>query len=320
MTRGAIGALAVVLLTVACSNEPPPQGDVPPLVSVTPAPSGTPSGSPSESASQTPSAAPVETLCRRLDLRIVATAFGARTATVRAAAVEPAFGVPTYSECTVDLAGARKQTVRVGVSVLEATAADLAAARKAYDGSRGKGEAARAVAVGDGGFGTSRFAVFLGTGRLVRISGDPASYNGYLAVARDAAMRVPGMTPPATEVTLPDCERGTAAAAAVLGASPAIRWDHVNAYGDTECGWATRTSAVYTEAVRVANAERLFTSGPGLESVPLGDDGLYDASTHAVRVRIGPTKVAYFTPVPAVIADKNDVVSFALKLNGLYTR
>jgi hypothetical protein len=39
-----------------------------------------------------------------------------------------------------------------------------------------------------------------------------------------------------------------------------------------------------------------------------------------VQVRIGADKIATFAPVPAGQAAKNDVIVFALRLSGLYTR
>jgi len=306
-TRAALTA-ALLALTVACSNESPPGADAPPLVPVS---SPTPTDTPSATPSATPSTPVVaQTLCERLDATVVAAAFAAPAATVSAAPPSTEFGVPTYDVCTIDLAG--KPALRVGVSVLAATRAELAAARK--------GEPARTAVVGEGGFGTSRFVVFLAAGRLVKISGDRSSYPGYLAVAREAARRITGLPLPGTEVTLPECDRGGSAAATVLGASPVLRRDRRNAYGDVECGWATATRAVSTSATRVKDATPLFRSGPGVEPVPLGDDGQYDARTHAVRIRVGTTKVAYFTPAPAGTGEKDDVISFALRMSGLYTR
>ena len=319
--------LAGAALLVACSNEPPPQGNSPPLVSTRPpayAPSSpTPTVTPSETPSATPTLAVADTLCARADQAALSRILKARRLTMRSE-VTPLFGVPTYDVCafTVTPASGKPYTLRIGASVLPATAADLAKARRTYDATRGRSERSRTAAAGQSGYGTSRFVVFLGSGRLVLVSG-PASYAQNLAVARELAKQTPGLPAAPTQITRPECERAGAAAATVLGAPPTIRRDRVNQYGDIECGWAIATRAISSTATRVRNAEQVFEVNgrkPGAEPVPLGDDGLYDPGTHAVQVRIGADKVATFAPVPAGQADKNDVIAFALRLSSLYTR
>jgi hypothetical protein len=319
--------LAGAALLVACSNDPPPQGDSPPLVSTRPpsavGSSQTPSATRSETPTEPPTAKIADTLCSRADQVALSRILEARRLTMRLEVI-PVFDVPTYDVCafTVTPASGKPYTLRIGASVLPAGRADLATARRAYDVARGRTERARAAAAGQGGYGTNRFVVFLGSGRLVRVSG-PASFAQNLAVAREVAKQTPGLPAAPPEITRPECERAGAAAAKVIGAPPTIRRDRVNRYGDTECGWAIATRAVSSTATRVRDAEQMFeTNGrkPGAEPVPLGDDGLYDAGTHAVQVRVGADKVATFGPVPAGQAAKNDVIAFALRLSGLYTR
>jgi hypothetical protein len=319
--------LAGAALLVACSNDPPPQGNSPPLVSTRPptyAPSSpTPAVTPSETPTETPTVAISDTLCSRADQAALSRILKARRLTMRSD-VTPLFGVPTYDVCafTVTPASGKPYTLRVGASVLPATAADLATARRTYDVTRGRSERSRTAAAGQGGYGTSRFVVFLGSGRLVLVSG-PASYAQNLAVAREMAKQTAGLPAAPTEITRPECERAGAAAAKVLGAPPTIRRDRVNQYGDTECGWAIATRTISSTATRVRNAAQVFEVNarrPGAEPVPLGDDGLYDPGTHAVQVRIGADRIATFAPVPTGQAAKNDVIAFALRLSGLYTR
>ncbi len=264
-----------------------------------------------------------DTLCSRADQAALTRILKARRLTMRSD-VTPLFGVPTYDACafTVTPVSGKPYTLRIGASVLPTGPADLATARRTYDVTRGRSERSRAAAVGQGGYGTSRFVVFLGSGRLVLISG-PASFAQNLAVAREMAKQTSGLPAAPTEVTLRECERAGAAAAKVLGAPPTIRRDRVNESGDTECGWAIATGTISSTATTVRNAVQVFEVNgrkPGAEPVPLGDDGLYDPSTHAVQIRIGTDKVATFAPVPAGQAAKNDVIAFALRLSGLYTR
>ena len=332
---GRMRVVAVVLagaaLLVACSNDPPPQGDSPPLVSTRPpsgpalpssTASGTPTGTPTGTPSQTPTADITTTLCARVDRTALSKVLKARRL-VPATEVVPEFGVPTYDVCTftVTPASGKPYPLRIGASVLPAGRGDLGTARRFYDSGPGRAQRAKPAAAGQGGYGTNKFVVFLGSGRLVRVSG-PATFAQNLAVAREVAKRTPGLPVAPLEISKPECDRAGAAAAKVLGAPPVIRRDQVNRYGDTECGWAIATRAATSTATRVRNAEQQFATDsrkPGAEPVALGDDGLYDARTHAVRIRVGD-KVATFAPVPAGQGGKNDVIAFALRLSGLYTR
>ena len=320
--------LAGAALLVACSNDPPPQGESSPLVSrpteltqPTAPTSSTPSESPSTT--PTPTASVASTLCARVDQNAISRVLKARRLVMNTA-VLPDFGVPTYDVCsfTVTPASGKPYPLRIGASVLTAAPGELAVARRAYDVTQGRSGRARSAAVGQGGFGTNGFVVFLGAGRLVRITG-PGTFAQNLAIARETAKQTPGLPAAPPEITRPECGRGSSAAAKVIGAPPTIRRDHVNGTGDTECGWAVSTRTVSTTVARVRGAEARFAADrtkPGAEPVPLGDEGLYDARTHTVRIRIGADKVASFVPVPAGQAAKNDMIAFALRLSGLYTR
>ena len=297
-----------------------------PTAPATPAESATPS--------VPPPAKIADTLCVRMDPDVMTRIFKVRSTRLSTDPTAPAFDVPTYDVCTLDLTtGTDARTkrpivtpLRVGVSVLPATPADLAAARRAYTVSQGRFDPARTAAVGQGGYGTNRFVVFLSNGRLVKISsglGPKASFGSYLAAAREVAKQTAGIPVQQPVVALQECERGTGTATKVLGAEAVIRRDRRNAYGDVECGWATKTRAVSSTATRIASARRIFqqnSSLPTAERIPLGDDGLYDAESHSIQVRVGENKVAYFTPAPVGTGAKNDMIAFALKVSGLYTR
>lgn len=320
--------LAGAALLVACSNDPPPQGESSPLVSRPPTEltlpaSPSPSDTPSQTPTVTPTASIASTLCSRVDQTAIAKVVKARRLVMNTA-VLPDFGVPTYDVCsfTVTPASGKPYALRIGASVLAAAPGELAVARRAYDATQGRSTKSRTAAVGQGGYATNGFVVFLGAGRLVRVSG-PATFAQNLAVARETAKQTPGLPSAPPEVTRPECERGGSAAAKVIGAPPTIRRDRVTGTGDTECGWAISTRTVSTSVTRVRNAAAVFAADrdkPGAEPVPLGDEGLYDARTHAVRIRGGTDKIASFVPVPAGQAAKNDVIAFALRLSGLYTR
>lgn len=306
---------------VACSNDPPPGADSPPLVSVhTP----TPTPTPSETPSATPSQAPVaQTLCSRLDQTAIGRILKVQRVELDQT-VTAAIDLPVYDVCTFDVTAPDPKTkrpvvrpVRIGVSVLPATRADLAIARRQYK--------ARNAAVGESGFGTDAFVVFLSNGRLVKVSsglGGRATYAHYLALAREAAKQTAGLPAAQLEISKPECDKAGSAASKVLGEPAPVRRDRVNAYGDVECAWGTPRRTVSSTATRIKNAEQVFERNarqPGAEPVPLGDDGLYDARTHAVQLRIGADKVATFAALPQGQAAKNDVIAFALRLSGLYT-
>lgn len=326
--RVVAAVLAGTALLVACSNDSPPQGESSPLVSrptelTQPTQPSSPTPTPSPTPTTAPTASIAATLCSRVDQNAVTRVLKARRLVMNTAVV-PDFGVPTYDVCsfTVTPASGRPYALRIGAAVLPAAPGELAVARRAYDVTQPRTGRARAAAVGQGGFGTNGFVVFLGTGRLVRVGGAP-TFAQNLALARETAKQTAGLPAPPPEITRPECGRGDTAAAKVIGAPPTIRRDRVNSTGDTECGWAISTRTVSTTVARVGNAAARFAADrgkPGAEPVPLGDEGLYDARSHAVRIRIGTDKVASFIPVPAGQAAKNDVIAFALRLQGLYTR
>src|SRR5215510_13768075 len=129
--------LAGAALLVACSNDPPPQGNSPPLVSTRPpsaAPSTpSPSVTPSETPTETPTVDVADTLCSRADQAALTRILKARRLTMRSE-VTPLFGVPTYDVCafTATPVSGKPYTLRIGASVLPAGPADLAAARRTY--------------------------------------------------------------------------------------------------------------------------------------------------------------------------------------------
>jgi len=151
--------------------------------------------------------------------------------------------------------------------------------------------------------------------------GGRATYAHYLALAREAAKQTAGLPAAQLELTNEACDKAGSAASKVLGEPAPVRRDRVNSHGDVECAWATPRRTVSSTATRVPNAEQVFERNsrlPGAEPVPLGDDGLYDARTHAVQIRVGD-KVATFAALPQGQAAKNDVIALALRLAGLYT-
>jgi hypothetical protein len=285
---------------------------VPPLTSVPPA-SETPSAAPSE----TPSAQPVETLCGRVDQALIQRTLAVRTVQPEPDPTPAEIGLPSYDACTLRLGGAAP--LRFGVSVLPATTTDLATSRRSYDA--GPLEPSQPARVGQGGYGTSRFVVFLAGGRLVKISGPPATLPKYVTLARDAAAQLPGLPPPPPLISRPECDRGSSAAADVLGAPGAVRRDSRAADGTVTCAWITADAVLSSTATTSPAAIKAFETArrsSTAEPVPLGDDAFFDTRTRAVHIQAGP-RIASLTPL-AVRADRNAMVAFALAISGLYTR
>jgi hypothetical protein len=317
-------ALLGVLALAGCgssSNETAP--NVPPLVSVsTPAQSPTPT--PSETPSGTPSSTVADTLCTRADQMLVRTTLAAPVVQIQPKAVPAEFGLPTYDACELNLStNPSGPVLRMGISVLPATKAELTAAQKSYDATRGKLEASKPAAVGQGGFGTSRFVVFLLGGKLLKVSGPPATLAKYVVLAQEAARQAPGLPVAQPLITRDDCERGTSEAAAVMGVPAMVRRDGETAAGDVVCGWITATSVLSSSARTVPDAVKVIEAArkaPTSESVPLGDEGLFNTATGAVTLRVGADKIVDLVPLPAGKASKDAMIGFALAISPLYTR
>jgi hypothetical protein len=318
--RSVVGLLGVAALVAGCSgpgNEDAP--NVPPLVSVpttetpTPTPSATPSG---------PATSKVaDTLCTRMDQTLVQTTLGVPMVKIQPEQVPADFGLPTYDVCQLGLSTSPSgPALRIGLSVLPATKTELAAAQKAYAAT--KAEPAKPVALGQGGFGTSRFVVFLLNGRLVKVSGPPATLAKYVVLGQEAIRQAPGLPDAPPLIARDECERGTSAAAKVMGAPAMIRRDSETAVGDPVCGWITATSVLYTTARRVADAEaamvpirKAATSQP----FPLGDEGYVDTTTGRATIRVGTDKLVDLVPLGIPHPDPDTMVSFALSISALYT-
>ena len=228
--------LVVAVLAVAgCGgpgNETAP--NVPPLVSVSTTPTETPSETPSPSTP--PTAKVAETLCVRMDQPLVQSTLGVPVVTLQTKAAPADFGLPTYDVCQFGLSTSPNGPVlRVGISVLPATKATLAGAQKAYAAT--KGEPAKPAVVGEGGFGTSTFVVFLLDGRLYKVSGPPATLAKYVVLGQEVVRQAPGLPEAQPLIARPDCERGSSAAEKVMGAPAMVRRDGQTALGDLVCGW-----------------------------------------------------------------------------------
>src|SRR5437867_3588080 len=149
--------LLVVLLALAGCGGPGEESapNVPPLVSVSTTPTETPSPTPSKVA---------DTLCVRMDQQLVQSTLAVPVVQIQPKPVPADFGLPTYDVCRLSLSTSPSGPVlTVGTSVLPATKATLSAAQKSYAASKPK-----TAVVGEGGFGTSTFVVFLLNGRLYK--------------------------------------------------------------------------------------------------------------------------------------------------------
>lgn len=293
---------------------------MPPLVSV----STTPTQTPTETPSSTPPVSKVaDTLCSRVDQNLVQSTLAVPVVQIQPKAPPAEFGLPvTYDVCQLGLSTSPSGPVlRIGVSVLPATPATLAAARKAYDAT--KGEPAKPVTLGEGGFATSRFALFLLDGKLLKVSGPTATVGKYAVLGQDVVQQAAGLPEAQPLITRPDCERGSSRADKVLGAPAAIRRDGETEVGDLVCGWITTNGLLYTSVRRVTDAEKVIApvrKAPTSESVPLGDEGYVDTASGRGIIRVGTDKIVDLVPLPAGTADKDDMVAFALSMASVYTR
>ncbi|WP_157979709.1 hypothetical protein [Kribbella monticola] len=319
--RSVVGLLGLAAVLAGCSgpgNEDAP--NVPPLVSVptTETPTPTPTPTPSDPATSKVA----DTLCTRMDQTLVRTTLGVPVVEIQPKQLPADFGLPTYDVCQLALsAAANGPVLRMEVSVLPATKTELAAAQKAYAATRA--EPAKPVTLGAGGFGTSRFVVFLLGGRLVKVSGPPATLAKYVVLGQEAVRQAPGLPDPAPVIARPECERGTTKAAKVMGAPAIIRRDSETSAGDPVCGWITATGVLYTTARRVTDAEAAMVpirKAPTSMSVPLGDEGYVDTTTGRGTIRVGTGKLVDLIPIGIPHPDPDTMVAFALSINGLYTR
>ncbi|TWD81161.1 hypothetical protein FB561_2265 [Kribbella amoyensis] len=311
-------ALAALAGCGGGGNESAP--DVPPLVSVSTTPTESPSATPTETPGTPPTAKVADTLCVRMDQTFVQATLAAPVVTIQPKAVPAEIGLPSYDLCQLALSTSPTGPVlKVGTSVLTATKGELAAAKKAYDATRG--EPSKLVSVGQGGFGTSRFVVFLLGTRMIKVEGPPATSAKYVALGLEAARQAPGLPEASPLITRPDCERGTSAAAKVMGAEAMARRDGQTATGDTVCGWINADAVLYSTVRRVPDAQAAMASirkAPTSQPVPLGDEGYVDTATGRGTIRVGTDKIVDLVPTGRPKTD--DMVAFALAMSPLYTR
>jgi hypothetical protein len=315
-------ALLVVLLALAGCGGPGTESapSVPPLVSVSTTPTESPS--PSETPSSPATAKVADTLCVRMDQPLVQSTLGVPVVQIQPKPVPADFGLPTYDVCQLGLSTSPNGPVlRVGISVLPATKATLAAAWQSYAAS--KGGLANAAVVGEGAFGNSTFMVFLLHGRLYKISGPPATKAKYVELAQEVIRQAPGLPEAQPLITKPDCERGSSAAEKVMGTPAMVRRDGQTALGDLVCGWITPTSVLYTSVRRTPKAEAWMApirKASTSQSIPLGDEAYVDTATGRTTIRVGDDKLVDLVPLPARAVDPDLMTKFALAMSPLYTR
>lgn len=311
--------LAVVLLAGCGGHGQETAPSVAPLVSV----SGfdTPSATPSDTPSPTASATPAETVCTQIDETLVRTTLAVPVVKIERQNPPAELDIPSYDVCQLSLSTASNGPVlRIGVSVLQATAATLAAARKAYTAH--KREPAVTANVGAGGYGTSQFVVFLLDGRLYKISGPQATLAKYVVLGQEVARLAPELPAPALEITRPECDRGSDAAEQVMGVPATARRDGETLVGDPVCGWITATGVLYSTVRRETDAKALMAplrNAPTSQSIPLGDEGYIDTATGRTTIRVGDDKLVDLVPLPARALNPDLMTQFALALSSLYT-
>ncbi|MEU8226976.1 hypothetical protein [Kribbella sp. NPDC048915] len=311
-----VPAVTVAVLLAGCSG---PSGEAAPSTSPSESPSASPSvGTPSV---PTPSAAKVaDTVCVRMDPDLVQATLGTPVANIQPKNPPAEVGLPTYDVCQFTLAaGANGPVLRVGVSVLPATPATLAASRKA-DLSRQR-EPIVPVALGQGGYGTSTSLVFLLDGRLYKLTGPQATPAKYVVLGREVTRQVAGLPEPELMVTREECDRGSAVAEKVMGAPAVVRRDGETLAGDPVCAWITASSVLSASARREADAAKLLApirKLPTSQSIPLGDEAYVDTGTGRTTIRIGEDKLVDLVPEPARAVDPDLMTQFALAMIPLY--
>ncbi|WP_432886430.1 hypothetical protein ACQPYH_03500 [Kribbella sp. CA-245084] len=319
--RTLIAAGLAVVLLAGCSG--PGQEDAPsapPLVSV----SQTPSETPSETPSVTPSSGSkvADTLCVRMDATLVQSTLAVPVANIQPETPPVDFGLPTYDVCQLTLSTAPNGPVlKVETSVLLATKATLAATQKAYAAT--KKEPAKPVLLGEGGYGTSTFVVFLLDGKLYKIAGPKATLAKYVVLGQEAIRQVPGLPAADLLITRQDCERGSSAAEKVMGGPAEARRDGETLVGDPVCGWVSTTSVLYTSVRRTTQAKALMVpirKAATSQPIPLGDEGYVDTATGRTTIRVGDDKLVDLVPLPARAINPDLMTQFALAMAPLYTR
>jgi hypothetical protein len=257
-----------------------------------------------------------------MDQALVQATLAVPVVRIQPKAVPAEIGLPSFDICQLALsAKSTGPVLRLGASVLPATRAELTAAQQAYAAT--KAEPARAIAVGQGGYGTSKFAVFLLGTHLYKVEGPAATPTKYVVLAQEAARQAAGLPEAAPLITRPECERGTDAAAKVMGTSAMARRDSETDAGDLVCGWITTSAVLYTTARRVPDAAAAMATvrkAPTSQSVPLGDEGYVDTATGRGTIRVGTDKIADLVPLPGNKVKTDDMVKFALAISPLYTR
>ncbi|HWD82443.1 MAG TPA: hypothetical protein VG497_26270, partial [Kribbella sp.] len=290
---------------------------VPPLVSVSSL--ETPSATPSDTPSPTVSATPAETVCQKLDQELVRTTLAVPAVDIQTKPTPTDFGIPTYDVCQLTLSNVLNGPVlNVETSVLPATAATLAATKKAY-----KGEPAKPAAVGEAGYGASTFVVFLLGGRLYKVAGPKATLAKYVVIAQEVARQAEAVPTADPVVTLPECDRGSSPAEKVLGARPTARRDSKSASGDPICGWLTATGVLTTSVRHTPEAKALIaplSKASTSQSIPFGDEGYVDTATGRTTIRVGDDKLVDFVPLPARPINPDVMTQFALAMASVYTR
>ncbi|MGW6197094.1 hypothetical protein ACWF0M_13190 [Kribbella sp. NPDC055110] len=314
-------ALTVVLLAGCGGPADEKAPNVPPLVSTgTPPTSETPSATPSVTPSETSKVA--DTVCVRMDATLVQTALAVPVANIQPKAPPAEIDIPTYDVCQFTLSTSPNGPVlRVGVSVLPATPATLAATQKAYNAH--PREPALPAKIGQGGYGTSTFLVFLLGGKLYKLSGPKATLAKYVALGQEVVRQAPGQPDADRLITRSDCDRATAAAEKVLGAPAMARRDGETLAGDLVCGWVTSTSALSTSVRREADAKALMApirKAATSQSIPLGDEGYVDTATGRTTIRVGDDKIVDLVPLPARKLNPDLMTQFALAIAPRYTR
>ncbi|TDC22563.1 hypothetical protein [Kribbella albertanoniae] len=258
-----------------------------------------------------------------MDQTLVQTTLAAPVVQIQPQTFPADFGVPaTYDICQLGLSATPNGPVlRVGVSVEAATKTTLGAAQKATKGAKPAIVGANSFGTRAPGFGTDTFVVFLSGGRLYKVAGPKATLAKYVVLAEEVVRQAAGLPTPEPMITRPDCERGSSAAAKVMGVPPYIRRDGATENGDLVCGWVATNSVLSTSVRRTPQAAVLMTAirkTPTAQSIPLGDEAYVDTATGRTTIRLGENKLVELVPLPARAINSGTMTQFALAMVSLY--
>jgi hypothetical protein len=226
---------------------------------------------------------------------------------------------------------------RISVAVLPVSAQDVATMRKDEERQL-KGQ--YVVQPVDGGIGQDSWSVnpaavgpwvvFRSHGRLVRVAQNasgPGRLESVKAVARTIDSLSAGISAAPAIRRRPECDRGTKAAEALLGATAAARYDTVTD-GFTTCRWGSPRGAVFVAAGGLGSdpgvaymyaKDAAAKSWTGVHKVGVGDEGWQQADGF-IAYRVGQDVFVNVAAMPSSAEKSPKVLDLARVIRSAYGR